>query len=607
MTDLLDGLLRQFERVPDRLAVVVGQRSLTYRELDAETRTLARRLLAAGVRPGQTVVVYQQQRLDTVIGMIAALRAAAAWCVIEPGHGGESSLGAVLAALDCGAVIIEGRDPLTPGDAAVALADATQGPAVIDIAAPANPPELALPGPPPRLAPAYAITTSGSTGTPKVVVVSRANLAARIGSRDDAHLDGPPVVCSALRLIWDGSLLGVVWPLAVGGTSVFPDAEMIRDIDAVTELSRRQGVSHFIATPSLYRLALPRLTRPSPPLRTVILMGEAVPPRLVDEHRAALPGVALHNEYGPTEATITCIGPYVADTSHRIVPMGKPARGTTSHLLDNKLGPVGRGARGDLYLGGGQIADGYAGRPGLTATRFVADPFAVVPGARMYRTGDLARLDAHGDIEFHGRLDDQVKVRGVRIERGAIAAILTDHPAVRAAVVLFVADPDGPGYLAAFWVPVDPAAEPPAVSALSGFCAEHVVPEAIPARFVALDVFPVTPGSGKLDESALRALLTGSGRRPVSRADWTDTERAVGEIWSQVLQHDEFDRTDRFLDVGGNSHRVVGLHLGLQARWPGAISVGLLFDLDTVAAQAAALSADPARPAAADVPLAFEV
>ncbi|MEU6585619.1 amino acid adenylation domain-containing protein [Nocardia sp. NPDC046763] len=607
--DLLGGLLCQFERVPDRLAVVVGDRSLTYRELDTATMALARRLLVAGVRPGQTVVVYQRQNLDTVIGMIATLRVAAAWCVIEPGHGGESSLGAVLEALDCAAVIIDGRDPLTPGDAATALADATNGPAVIDIAARVDPPEIPLPGPPPRLAPAYAITTSGSTGVPKAVVVSRANLATQIGSRNNAHTDGALVTLSALRLIWDGSLLGVVWPLAVGGTSVFPDFRMVRDVDAVADLARSRGVSHFIATPSFYRLALPRLAELRATLRTVILAGEAVPPRLVDEHREVLPAVALHNEYGPTEATITCIGPYVADTSRRVVPMGKPAAGTTAHLLDDKLRPVLRGTRGDLYLGGGQIADGYAARPGLTATRFVADPFATEPGARMYLTGDLALADANGDIEFHGRVDNQVKVRGVRIERGAVEAVLEDHPAVREAVVLPVADVDDSVYLAAFWVPLDTAATTPASSALAGFCAEHLVPEAVPARFVTVDALPITPGSSKLDEAALRALLTGSTvRRAVSRDDWTETERALGEIWSEVLLHDEFDRADRFLDVGGNSHRVVALHVRLQARWPGAISVGLLFDLDTVAAQAAALPADPLHPAApADVPLAFEV
>ncbi|MFI1919859.1 amino acid adenylation domain-containing protein [Nocardia sp. NPDC020380] len=613
-TDLLDGLLAQIDRVPDRLAIVVGQRSLTYRELDTATTTLARRLVASGVRPGQTVVVYQQQNLDTVIGMIAALRAAAAWCVIEPGHGGESSLGAVLAALDCAAVLIDGRDPLTPGHAAAALADVTNGPVVIDVAVQVDLPRISLPGPPPSHAPAYAITTSGSTGVPKAVVVSRANLATQIASRNNAHYDGTLVTFSALRLIWDGALLGVVWPLAVGGTGVFPDARMMRDIDAVAELARSREVSHFIATPSFYRLALPRLAELSPSLRTVILMGEAVAPHLVDEHHEVLPAVALHNEYGPTEATITCIGPYVTDVARQVIPMGKPAAGTTAHLLDERLHPVRRGTRGELYLGGGQIADGYAARPGLTATRFVADPFASEPGARMYRTGDLALTDANGDIEFHGRADHQVKVRGVRIERGAVEAVLEDHPAVREAVVLPVIDTDETVYLAAFWVPLHTAAATPAPSALAGFCAERLVPEAVPARFVSVDALPITPGSSKLDEAALRALLTDSAvRQAVSREGWTETERALGEIWSEVLLHDEFDRVDRFLDVGGNSHRVVALHMRLEARWPGAIAVGLLFDLDTVAAQAAALAAaagdrEAAPPAAsADIPLAFEV
>ncbi|NNH69584.1 non-ribosomal peptide synthetase [Nocardia uniformis] len=609
--DLLTGLLRQVDRVPDRIALVVGERSVTYRELDTATSTLACRLVANGVRPGQTVIVYQQQNLDTVIGMIAAQRAAAAWCVIEPGHGGEAALGAVLEALDCAAVVIDGRDRLTPGGTAAALADATGGPALIDIAAQADPPQVALPGPPPPRAPAYAITTSGSTGAPKVVVVSRANLATLIGSRNYSHTDGELVAFSSMRLIWDGSLMAMVWALTVGGTSVLPDARMLRDVDAVAELARRYRVSHFVATPSFYRLLLPRLADLRPTLRMVTLAGEALPARLVDEHREVLPAAALQNEYGPTEATVTCIVHGVSDLARSVVPIGKPTAGSTAHLLDERLRPVRRGDRGDLYLGGGQITDGYAARPGLTAARFVADPFATEPGARMYRTGDLARADAQGDIEFHGRADSQVKVRGVRIERDAVEAVLEAHPAVREAVVLPVLDVDDTVYLAAFWVPVDDGAVPPPPSVLAEFCAGRVLPEAVPARFVTIAALPIAAGSSKLDEAVLRALLTESvDRQSVSRDGWTDTERAIAEIWSEVLLHDEFVREDRFLDVGGNSHRVVALHMRLEARWPGGISVGLLFDLDTVAAQAAALP-DPAQPAesapAADIPLAFEV
>ncbi|WP_067547969.1 non-ribosomal peptide synthetase [Nocardia crassostreae] len=635
--DLLSGILRQVERVPERTALVVGERSLTYRELDTATAALARRLVAAGVRPGQTVIVYQRQNLDSLIGMIAALRAAAVWCVIEPGHG-ESALVAVLEAVDCAAVLIDGRDPLTPGDAAAALA-AQGGPAVIDIAVVAEPPaveplgveplgveplgveplgveplEVGLPEQPPMNAPAYAITTSGSTGVPKAVVVSRANLAALIGSRDyPPHIDGELVTFSAMRLIWDGSFMGMAWALTVGGTSVLPDAGMLRDVEAVAELARRHGVSHLVATPSFYRLLLPRLAELRSTLRIVTLGGEAVPPRLIEEHREVLPATRLHNEYGPTEATVTCICHVVADKPHHVVPIGRPSAGTTAHIVDGALRPVRRGTRGDLYLGGQQITDGYAARPGLTATRFVADPFAAEPGARMYLTGDLARVDANGDIEFHGRADSQVKVRGVRIERGAVEAVLEDHPAVREAVVLAATDADDSLYLAAFWVPVDGAVAPPATAALFEHCAERLVPESVPGRFVAVDSLPIAAGSSKLDEAALLALLHAPAeRRPApSRESWTETERALGDIWSEVLLHDEFDRDDRFLDVGGNSHRVVALHMRLEERWPGVISVGLLFDLDTVAAQAAELSADPARPAASapdgNAPMAFEV
>ncbi|WP_245672103.1 non-ribosomal peptide synthetase [Nocardia anaemiae] len=605
-TDLLRGILHQAQRIPDRTALVVGDRSLTYRELDTATAHLARRLVAAGVRPGQTVMVFQRQSLDTVIGMIAALRAAAAWCVVEPGRP-ASAVRSVLAATTCTALIVDGS---TPRDEVAALVSGTA--AVLDIAEDTEPSGVALPDQPPLRAPAYVISTSGSTGEPKAVVVSRANLATLIGSRNYPYTDGELVTFSAMRLIWDGSLSALAWALTVGGTSVLPDARMLPDVDAVAELAVRHGVSHFVATPSFYRVLLPRLVELKSTLRIVTLCGEPVSVRLVEQHREVLPSTSLHNEYGPTEATVTCICHVVPDTPQPVVPIGTPTDGTTAHILDRSLRPVRWGTRGDLYLGGGQIADGYAAQPGLTAARFVADPFSTEPGGRMYRTGDLARVDAGGHIEFHGRADSQVKVRGVRVERAAVETVLAGHPAVREVVVLDATDPDDAVYLAAFWVPVAGSA-PTTVAALTAHCAERLAPESVPERFVEVDTLPIAPGSSKLDEAALRALLRSrpEQRTAPSRDGWTENERAVGEIWSEVLQHDEFDRTDRFFDVGGNSHRVVALHLRLEAGWPGAISVGMLFDLDTVAAQADALSAGPAtriesEPADSS-PLAFEV
>ncbi|WP_280269076.1 AMP-binding protein [Nocardia wallacei] len=326
--DLVRAILEHAERVPGRTALVVGDRSLTYRELDAATAYLARRLVAAGVRPGQTVMVFQRQSVDTVIGMIAALRAAAAWCVVEPGRP-AATVRAVVDAADCAAVLVNGHDGFTPRDEVAALLAATTArPAVLDIADGADAPAVALPDPPPPRAPAYVITTSGSTGEPKAVVVSRANLAGFLGARDyPPHRDGELVTFAAMRLIWDGSLIGVAWALAVGGTSVLPDAGMLPDVEAVAGLAVRHRISHLVATPSFYRLLLPRLTELKPAPRIVSLAGEALPVRLVEEHRAALPDTLLHNEYGPTEATVTCICHVVAPTTPRVGARGPPPAG----------------------------------------------------------------------------------------------------------------------------------------------------------------------------------------------------------------------------------------------------------------------------------------
>ncbi|MFD7590956.1 non-ribosomal peptide synthetase, partial [Kitasatospora sp. NPDC059811] len=345
----------------------------------------------------------------------------------------------------------------------------------------------------------------------------------------------------------------------------------------------------------------PRGPAPTPPGRACGGGGGAGRPAPPPRHRAALPGTRLVNEYGATETTVTVLAQPVTPASLDPVPIGRSTPGNRIHLLDERLAPVGPGRTGELYVAGPQVAEGYAGRPADTALRFLPDPFATTPGARMYRTGDLASADPTGALVFRGRADGQLKVRGVRVEREAVEAALERHPAVRQAAVLAVTGPDGATALAACWLPADPAAPAPDTAELLAHCTALLGGQARPERFVRVAGFPLAP-SGKTDLQALRALLAEDPGEPGGRDEPAEADGApqlVTRYWTEVLGHGDFGPDDDFFAVGGNSHRIVELHLRLEGRWPGAVRVGRLFDLRTVAEQAAAVASEAVAPEAA--------
>jgi amino acid adenylation domain-containing protein/FkbH-like protein len=595
--DLVSLLFGQMDRYPDRTAVVVGDRSVNYRELGETTAALAHRLVAAGVRPGDVVLVHLPQSLDAVLALLAVLRAGAAWWVAEPDHP-AATLHSLVDEIGCAVAVVDGPPPESLPRHLVAL-DIRDTPG----SAPAE-----LPGNVPEDAPAYVISTSGSTGVPKAVLVSRAYLAAMLTARPWDHRGIEPVTFSVMRVLWDGWLVAFTWGLSIGATNVVPDDAALGEVTALAGLADRWQPTHLVASPSMYRMLLPGLTGVRDSLRWVTLGGEVVPAALVARHRELLPRTRLVNEYGPTEATAACLGHKIGDTVPDRVPIGTALPGCAAYVLDAELRPVRPGTVGDLYLGGAQVVPGYVGRPGRTAAYFLPDPFAESPGARMYRTGDLAELDDAGVLEFRGRADGQVKVRGVRVERAGVEAVLEQHPAIREAAVVDSAGPDGIVRLTAFCIAEDPLAARPVRQDLIDFCRTRLTAPSVPSRFRFLDVVPIAPASTKRDEAALRALASAPqpAARPGSWDSWTDTERELAQIWAEALGHNEFDRTDNFLDIGGDSHLIVHLHLRLDAKWPGAIRVGHLFDLTTIEEQAAAITAAETS-GNPPTPLAFEL
>ncbi|MFD1539473.1 non-ribosomal peptide synthetase [Nonomuraea guangzhouensis] len=560
--DILRRLAGQVRRTPGRTALIAGGESMTYRRLADVTEELAGRMVGAG--PGRTVALHLPQGMAALVGMLATLRAGAAWVVVEPGHPAVR-LRAVLDSTDCAAIVhLPGAD--VPA----------QGPTLIDYTAR---------GPGGAVAsrtvdgrhPAYLVLTSGTTGRPKTVAISRSNLDVAIA--DHVGLYGPaPVFLPAMSVSFDGVLTVLFATLVSGGTVVLPDARELRDPVAVSTLANQHRITHLFAVPSFYDQLLGRAEPLPDSLAMAFIGGEVVTPALVEQHRTALPGARLMNVYGPAETSMVCTAHQVLGSPKRTVPIGRAFAGVVTRVLDERLRPVPPGRIGELYIGGGYVGLGYAGAPVSTAERFVADPHG--HGARMYRTGDLAAVNPDGELEFHGRTDDQVKVRGVRVELAEIEHVVRGHDAVRQAAVLTTADHG----VVAFVVP---AGEDGQVGArLRAFCAERLIEQAVPALFVPVDRIPLTH-NGKIDRSALLTMIpaTSPGTIP-----GTEAQRQVAAEWGAVLRHHDFGPHDNFWRVGGTSMKLMDLYERLDARWPGVFRIGELFDLDTIEAQADAVA-----------------
>lgn len=604
---------RQAARTPGTTALAVGGTELTYAELDAASAAFARRLRERGASAGRVVCVRLEQNALAVTAMLAALRIGAAWAVVEPDQP-PSRLRALLADTDCAVVVVSGPDSALEGLPDVPERLDVAGLDVRGLLAPGGADKAAGPAeeagragghaePSPET-PAYVVCTSGSTGTPKGVMVSRGSLAASIEPRTEVYGEDHAVCLMAMRASFDGMLGGMFWSFCNGHTLVLPDEKQLKQVHGLAGLAEEYGATHLIVVPSYYRALLKESRLLPESLRLVVVAGEACTPDLVRDHTERLPRAVLVNEYGPTETTISCTVEPGLDPSWSRIPIGRPWRGAEARVLDGRLREVAPGVRGELYIGGPFVALGYAGQPGRTAERFVADPFGP-PGSRMYRTGDIAHVGESGSLHYHGRSDQQVKIRGARIELGEVEAALERHPAVGQAVVV-CGNASGEPRLTAFLTPVSPGGDMPSWSDLRAHCWEFLVEQAVPVHFRTLRSMPLN-SSGKADRTALRELLPsdagetgasgpldGGGAAGKSGADGpgaaAGTTGRVAEIWAAVLGHGEAGPNDNFFAVGGSSLRVIDLHKQLDAAWPGVLRVGELFDLTTVHAQAEAIT-----------------
>ena len=434
----------QAQRAPDAIALVSDEAILSYAELERRTRRLALDLVARGVGHDTIVPIFAERSLEAIVAIFATFRAGAGYALIDAGFPAER-VRYLLDDLAVGAS--SGRGKLAP---LVLVEDAfcdrlPSGSAeAVSIARSAHreipretPPFAAVSDP---NGPAYVIYTSGSTGQPKGVVVSHKNLAHATAARDGFYPAPPSSYLLLSSIATDSAVAGIFWPIVTGGTLVIAPARLEQNIQRLSALIAREQVSHLLCLPSLYALILELAeTSALTSLEAVIVAGEACSAGVVERHVAALPRTALYNEYGPAEGTVwstaTALSPELVARAG-CVPIGRPIAGVSAYVLDGHRRPVPIGIAGELYIGGAGIAQGYWSDPDRSAEKFLPNPFPHAMHARLYRTGDVVRRLPDGAFQFLGRVDNQVKVRGYRVEPEEIESALREHLAVLDAAVL---------------------------------------------------------------------------------------------------------------------------------------------------------------------------
>jgi amino acid adenylation domain-containing protein len=579
---LLHGLFEeQAERTPEAEALVAGEESLTYAELNHRATELAHQLRRLGVGPEVRVGVRLGRSADLVVSLLGVLKAGGAYVPLDPKYPRER-LDLMLE--DSGArVMIDQGDPLFLKRTG-------------EMDASGLPPLLSRAPGPGNLA--YLIYTSGSTGRPKAVAIEHrsasflAQWARRVFTPEE--LSG---VLAATSIAFDLSVFEIFVPLAWGGRVILAENAL-----ELPRLAARSAVTLVNTVPS----AMAELVRSGgvpASVRTVNLAGEPIPPALAEAIHGLPGGVRLYNLYGPSEDTTYSTWTLIAPGSG--VTIGRPIDGTWAFVLDPHLEPLPVGVPGELYLGGSGLARGYLGRPELTAERFVPDLFGGLrgePGARLYRTGDLVRRRPDGDLDFLGRIDHQVKIRGFRVELGEVEEALARHPAVRDVAVLALPEPGGGRRLAAYLVAREGETVEP--SALRAFLQERLPEAFVPTGWRVLDALPLSP-NGKVDRKELARLapqahgVSGAGGVSSSRPQGpVENELAVLVAEALGVAVAEVGRHDDFFALGGHSLLATRVVSRASRLFGVQLPVSALFQAPTVASLAARIAAETGEGAA---------
>ncbi len=567
-SDSAPSFLEQFDnwvaRTPGQAAVTDGHRSLDYAALNLEAERLARELLASGIEVGDRIVVCLNRSVDLVIAMLAAFRIGAVYVPLDPANP-QRRLHAIIDSTRPQLIVAHaatiGRLPA--GEIAALIIDegraketSSTEPLNVDVSSA-------------RLS--NIIYTSGSTGTPKGVAVMHSGLGNHLESmREILDFDATDRLLAVTTAAFDAAMLEMCLPLWCGGCLEIVDDVARRDPAAMMERLHRGDITAMFATPATWQMLIDRGWQGGGDLK-VIAGGEALSRELADALLARSTGV--WNIYGPTETTICSTVEHVpADGA--AVSIGEPIRRTVLRILNDEHQLVPQGVPGELFIGGAGVADGYFGQPELTNARFIDDPFE--PGSRLYRTGDIVRLDHHGKLQYLGRADSQMKLRGYRIEAGEIEAALREHEDVNDAVVMMRGEQLADHHLEAYVV----AHEHLDVSALLDHLRARVPRYMVPARVISVPHFPLST-NGKVDR---QALIKGHSTLLSDNVDLprTDLESRVAQIWRDHLERD-VDRNASFFDQGGNSLMAVKLLSEIEDSFGVAITFGAFYDDPSIA------------------------
>ena len=542
----METLLQIWEQAVSKFryntALLAEGKTLSYEEVNGQANLLARSLIEQGASPDRLVALALPRSTHMVVSVLAVAKAGAAFLPIDIACPSER-ISYMLA--DAAPVLL-----CTTQDAAVALPPDMSIPRILLDAAEQAAVAEALPsmdvtnaersGLLSATSLAYVIYTSGSTGLPKGVAVTHAGLAGLATAKVAAmQITEDSRVLQFASPSFDAFLTEILATFTAGATLVVPPAEILAG-ENLTAILRDDRISAAVLPPTAAATVSPE---DFPDLRTLVVAGEACPAGLVERWAKRL---RLINAYGPTECTV-CVTMTEPLSATDEVTIGRPLPGASAYVLDNELRPVPDGEIGELYVSGAGLARGYLGRAGLTAQRFVANPFSAA-GSRMYRTGDLASRRADGTILFHGRLDDQVKLRGFRIELGEVEAVLSRHPEVAQAVAAVRADDAAAPQLVAYIVPLNGVR--PSSAELREHMTRHLPDFMVPALYITIEALPLTP-NGKIDRAALPAPTVGAG--PAGRQPRTLAEKTLSAIFSKLFGIAEVDVDSHFFELGGNS------------------------------------------------------
>ncbi|MCU0682505.1 MAG: amino acid adenylation domain-containing protein [Polyangiaceae bacterium] len=604
-TTLAEAFAAQVSRSPDAVALrSEAEGALTYRELDARAERIARRLRAEGVGPEMRVAVVVGRPAETVAAFLGVLKAGGAYAPLDAEQPGER-LASLLAELAPRATLAPrgwqapsgaGPTPLAFDEAEWAggregeamptpMPTPTSTPTPATATTSAAMPSATLTR---GANAAYVVFTSGSSGKPKGVVVEQRSVLASARARVAAY--GEAGRCLSLPpFSFDASAAGLYWALLTGGTLCYPSPETREDPRSLAGFLAAEAATQLIAVPAAYEALLEAAPTQLGSLRAVFVGGEACPAALVVAHHGARPHVSLFNEYGPTEATIWSTFHRATPEGRGPVPIGRPAPGVRAYVLDAQHRLVPWGAPGELYVGGPGVARGYAGAPGLTAERFVPSPFEA--GERLHRTGDRARWRRDGELEFLGRADRQIKVRGQRVDPSELEAALLSHPRVHEAFALAHAPRGARPRLIAF---VTPAAggPPPEVDELRAWLRLRLPEALVPSACAVLEGLPRTP-NGKVDAGALAALAPAPVARAEATAPRSEVEARLTAIMREVLAAPSLGVHDDFFALGGDS--ILSIQVVTRARQAGIeVTPRQVFQSPTAAGLASVAGTRPA-------------